>query len=219
MLGFAAYSPSKLRAAASVLGRTLRGDSAEWRVARSRTTLRVRTNMAGVAFWWLPEEEERFLEWLTAEGVFATLSGCAAEVRAFAAVPVRELLATGEHGKIMIGPERFARAPSLQFYEQTGADGVPAYCISERRSCLVAWRRGRRRGNEIGASNLSVDWSTSKPAQSAAEVREFRTWTERLLRWVRQATPERHEHRIQRLSRPVKQGLADGSLTVHPHPL
>src|SRR4051794_9559054 len=106
---------------------------------------------AGFSFWWLPEDEAAFAEYLAAGNTFAIMLGCAATEDAFQALPIRQFLAAGNPSELLIGPERFASAPVVHFFAKAGPEGLPSYCVSESTSCLLGYRRARFRGpGELG---------------------------------------------------------------------
>lgn len=174
---------------------------------------------AGFSFWWLPEEETAFVDHLEKQGTFAIMLGCAAMADAFQPLPVRELLHAGDTSGLLIGPERFARAPVVHFFAKAGSEGLPSYCVSEMTSCLLRYRRARfRTPSELGAAMISAFWTRLNDAQNAVVQKdpEFRIWGTEVLAWIRKATPAWHGTKRHRMSRRVKESIEAGKLTIVP---
>lgn len=170
----------------------------------------------GVTFWWFPDEEPAFLTFLQSTGEILAISTLvASDPGAFHATAVSDAIQK-DPDQILIAPACFALRPIIAFSDMSGSR---RYYVSSMTSCLLAYKRGRfRERGQLGQSNLSASWKRLDQAKAAMVDKDpdFRRWGERVLRWVRKATPEWHEHKGYRVSRRVKEALTSGEIQIAP---
>lgn len=195
--------------------------------------------MAGFSFYWLPSDEERFLDWLTTEcfwGVAPAVMPEPAGIQRRA--PVREFLAAGydrqttDHGFVgsvlLIGPEAVVRAVEPVLFDDWYASPAPRrlWIIGPHHSPLIRWKRGGATVSRIGQSTIGAEWTypsqigRTGPITVHTKDRDFRRWAERVLRQVRASTPGRLDpdrgwYANARLSSAVADGMRNGRIALH----
>ncbi len=165
--------------------------------------------MAAVTFWWLPEEEERFLRYLLKTGdILACTFERASEPELLASRPLPEFIAEHDPDDVMIGPREFMEQARVWPVEY---DGRTFYVHSYSDDPLIVYTRAKFRSpGKLGQSNLCTDWKRIDPdlPYLVDKPAEFIKWGRRVFAWVRRATPERYK--TTRISKRVAEELANG---------
>ena len=172
---------------------------------------------AGVTFWWFPDEEEAFLNYLQSTGDILAISPLVApSPEAFHPVPVRDCIRQRNPDQLLIGPAHFACEAPVQM---SSVKGIPNYFVSAMTSSLIMYRRGKFRSEDkLGQSNLSAHWDMLNEAETAVVDKnaEFKRWGMKILRWARNTTPEWHQFKGYRVTRRVKEAIDGGTVTILP---
>ncbi len=166
--------------------------------------------MAAVTFWWLPEEEQRFLDYLLKTGdILACRFGPVSEPELLKAEPLVEFIAEHDPRNVMFGPREFMDQAKVWPVER---DGRAFYVHSYSKDPLIVYSRALFRApGELVQSNLCTKWKRIDPdlPYLVDKPAEFIQWGRRVFAWVRRATPEKYrEYRIsKRVAEELDQGL------------
>jgi hypothetical protein len=171
-----------------------------------------------VTYWQLPEDEEEFLDFLVKIGaVMAIPTGPWRRTRAeLCPRPVARYIEQDDPSSLYFGLQQHIGEEDIEAREQ---DGEMFFTISDTKSCVIGYDRGRlRKGNKLGQSNIYAYWKY--PSADATEMLDknpdFVKWARRVLGWVRRFTPETAEvHGFPyRATKRVKAALLKGEIEV-----
>jgi len=167
-----------------------------------------------VTFWWLPPDEDEFLEYLSGTGeVVALPADCVKSKALLVPKPYKSYI--HEHGptQLLLALQEHVVDCKIDVLSQ-GQDGV--YNISDLESPVLAYQRGELQDRRLGQSNISAYWSF--PSQDAAAMipkhHTFVKWGKKVLSWIRRSTDDKVECNgfSYRSSRRAKQAVVQGKL-------
>ncbi len=170
-----------------------------------------------VTFWWMPEDEKAFLDYL----------GARHEIVAFTApwkkrpeeVVPRDfglLVAQADEAKLMFGCADHMRGKIVESHEFPGS-GL-RYNVTCESSCLLWFSRDLRHPvGKLSLRSIGVYWDRHDTSTRTVTPKpdDFQKWGRAVMRWIRERTPEKEG--LYRTSALVKKAIADGSVEVIAH--
>jgi len=179
---------------------------------------------AVVTFWWFPDEEAAFLDYLESTGhVVALPFQAVKDQHEVAPRPVAEVVAGSDPQELFFGLEEHVRHAVIIRLEGF-ANGIkveiPHFRVSDMKSCVIGYDRGRFiEGGKMTPSNLYAYWDypDEKGTVLKHKPADFVMWAKKVLRWVYKATPEWHEYKTYRVSKRVKAAIQEGKINIVPY--
>jgi hypothetical protein len=173
--------------------------------------------MAAVAtFWWFPDEQEPFLNYLgESDHVVALPFGAFGDKAEIQTQPVSALVGSNNPRQVLLclaeqtSQVRLVNAPP-------GPSGK-SFRISLVDSCVIAYDRAVFIGaNKLAASNLAAYWEypNATKAEMIDKPEGFVNWAKKVFQWVYKVTPEWHQYKTYRISKRVKQAIKEGKLEL-----
>jgi hypothetical protein len=173
-----------------------------------------------VTFWWFPEEENAFLDFLDTTGSVLALPFCGAKKKEdLIPCPIRDYIATVNPRQCFLFLTDFANEIVITSFNQVIDNEMPVekFRISDMRSSVLGYDRGVVAApNRLTASNLYAYWEFPDPGGKVLTRKSeaFSSWGKRVMKWVLKATPEWHTYKNYRVSKRVKNAILDNRLEI-----
>jgi hypothetical protein len=171
-----------------------------------------------VTFWWFPDEEEAFLEFLERTGQVLALPFAATETKdGLVPRPFREYITAADPHQCFLLLADVAELIIEPFKVVESGTAVERCRVVDMKSCVVGYDRGKLLGSDkLTASNLYTYWDYPNPSGSSLvrKPEEFIRWAKNVLGWVHKATPEWHQYRNYRVSKRVKEAILNDGLQI-----
>lgn len=160
-------------------------------------------------FWWLPEEERKFIDFLEKTGqVVAYPGGAFWTKEELSPKPIRKYIEENAPDQLKLSILGAFPEPVII---STGRTSEPHLHISYSRSCIIVYDRVRFKSEDtLAAGNLCANTYYVIDEKWAEKPIEFTKWVDRVFRWVRRATSEKYGKYNYRVSKRVMEAIQKG---------
>ena len=166
--------------------------------------------MASVmVFWWFPEEEQEFLQYLNKSGLLVAVTDkIVTDPTEIVVSGFDTILASGAD-RILFTRDSFAASLRIE----SGMDrGRPCYGVSARQSPFISYSRGaiiptkKLRQSKLYAEATFLD----DHGEVVQKPMEFVKWYKRVFGWASQRTPLWHQYKSYRITERVASAIQEG---------
>lgn len=141
-------------------------------------------------FWQLPEEEDKFLDFLDSTGIVVAYPDHWVKTRQEAdPQPIRPYLAKNDPLTCLLGLDSYKAATGVEIMSQGDEQ---FFSVPMMDACLIGYSRPRfREGNHLGKSNLAAYLQYS---DGSKKPDWFRKWTNQVFRWAKKSAADKQKY-------------------------
>lgn len=167
-----------------------------------------------VTFWWMPADQEAFLEYITKRWeIIAFTEPWKKSREEIVPFEFSALVRADPAAALMFGRADQMRGEMVSTHDFPGS-GVRFNVTAE--SANVLWyRRGARSDGKLTLCTIGAYWDSFGAGASATKPKDFEKWGRSILRWIRERTPEKEGY--YRCSSLVKQAIDAGAVELVPY--
>jgi hypothetical protein len=172
-----------------------------------------------IGFWWFPDEEESFLEFLDSTGpILALPRGEFTESKLAAAKPLREFISAQNPRRLLLVPSSLTHEIVVSRIKPKENEGTSeSFYVDDMCSPALGYRRASAdTAGVLHMASLHGYWDYPNESASGMVLKspEFVKWGKLVISRVRRMTPKWHQYKNYRASDRVKEALLSGLLQV-----